>query len=394
VTHREIFLAILDRGVRDARIRFEGEGWSATVGRAEAPAPDVGISVSSERFFLRVLREGNLGLGEAYINGDFAVDAGDLETFLTILLRNRIDEQVRRTPWLALRVGAIRLANWLRPRQVNVRQHYDLGLDLFEGFLDSTMTYSCGYARTPEDTLDELQQNKLTRICRKLDLQPGQRLLDIGCGYAGLLMHAAVHHDVRGTGVTNSRQHFEHGVARVRQAGLDGHVTLVLGDYRAVEGRFDRIVSVGMMEHVPPAAYGDYVRTIARRLAFGGLGLVHTIGCSRATNIHDPFIQRYVFPGSGQPRLSDIARHLERNTLSVLDVENIVRHYVYTVRGWLRRYRAVAPTLDPTRYDDGFRRLWEYYLCCGIAAALASPSSVYQVLFTNDPARPLPLQRV
>ena len=394
MTPRELLLDLLDRHISDARLRFVANGWSAVVGRRgeRETCVDVTIRVNSPRFFSRVLGDGNLGLGEAYIAQEFDVQDGCLEDFLSILLRNRLDEKVKPGPSLALRVTGIRIVNALRRKAWNVRRHYDLGDDLFEAFLDSTMTYSCGYVLDPQDDLEQLQQSKLQRICQKLELTPGRRLLDIGCGYGGLLLHAAKHHGVEGVGVTNSRRHFERGRENVARAGLAGRVQLQLGDFSGVRGQFDRIVSVGMMEHVPPRQYGRFIQVISRSLAPGGRGLLHTIGCSRARNVHDPFIQRYVFPGSGQPRLSEIAGHLERNRLSVLDVENIVRHYAYTVRRWLERFRGAR--LDTARYDAAFRRLWEYYLCCGIAAALASPSAVYQVLFTNDPAASMPLRRV
>jgi cyclopropane-fatty-acyl-phospholipid synthase len=396
IASRDLLLEVLDHSIGDARIAFVGEGWHAVVGRRESSSglPDVSIRIASPQFFSRVLGEGNLGMAEAFIGREFEVEGGTLEEFLTILLRNRVDEKVRGTPRLAVRVAALRLLNFLHRRQANIQCHYDIGDEVFETFLDSTLTYSCGYARHPDDSVEELQRNKLERICLKLRLEPGQRLLDIGCGYGGLLIHAAERYGVVGVGITNSRNHSERGARNIAGAGFGDKVRIVFGDYREVKDTFDRIVSVGMMEHLRPREYGRFVGVIARCLAPAGLGLLHTIGCSRSRNLHDPFIQRYVFPGSGQPRLSAIASHLERHQLSVLDVENIVRHYAHTVRRWLERFRERQGTLDTIRYDRTFQRMWEYYLACGIAAALASPSAVYQVLFTNDPASFLPLHRV
>jgi cyclopropane-fatty-acyl-phospholipid synthase len=178
------------------------------------------------------------------------------------------------------------------------------------------------------------------------------------------------------------------------RAGVADRVEIRLGDFSAIAGTFDRLVSVGMLEHVPRRLHGRYFECIARCLGPGGVGLVHAIGCNAPHNDHDPFIQTYIFPGSNQPRLSEIAAGLERNRLLILDVENIVRHYGYTVSRWLECFRQNAAYLDPVKYDARFKRMWEYYLSCGIAASAVSDAAVYQVLFTNDPTIDLPLARV
>jgi cyclopropane-fatty-acyl-phospholipid synthase len=388
-----LFLALLDRCVADAGIAFR-RGMDVTIaGRRDLP-PAVVVDIRDARVFQRALALGNLGFGEAYMDGDFIVEQGTLADLLTILLRNRLDERLRSHPRLALRVLALRARNRLRPLHTHVRQHYDLGEDLFESFLDRTMTYSCGYANTPHDTSEELQQNKFERICRKLRLEPGQRLLDIGCGFGGLLIHAARAHGVSGVGITNSRSHAARGRANAERAGVADRVDIRLGDFSTIAGRFDRLVSVGMLEHVPRRLHRRYFSCVAGCLTPNGLGLVHAIGCNAPANDHDPFIQTYIFPGSNQPRLSEIAGGLERNRLPILDVENIVRHYGYTVRRWLERFQENAGRLDASKYDARFKRLWEYYLSCGIAAAAVSDAAVYQVLFTNDPTIDLPLARV
>jgi cyclopropane-fatty-acyl-phospholipid synthase len=328
------------------------------------------------------------------MDGDFDVVQGTLHGLLTALLRGRCDLRIRKDLRLLARAIGVRAANALRGNPSNVRAHYDLGLDLFEAFLDPTLTYSCGYAESPDDSLEQLQINKFERICRKLRLAPGQRLLDVGCGFAGLLIHAAQNYGVEGRGITLSRDQCRRARELVARAGLEDRVHIELSDYRDVGGRFDRVVSVGMLEHVPPAGYPGYFRKVAQVLRHGGLGLVHCIGCNGRRNGHDPFIQKYIFPGSSQPRLSDLTRQLERFALAILDVENLVRHYGHTVHRWLENFRANGDRLPEDRYDRRFRRMWEYYLSCGIAAARASDGAVYQILFTNDRAAELPLRRV
>jgi cyclopropane-fatty-acyl-phospholipid synthase len=261
------------------------------------------------------------------------------------------------------------------------------------GFLDRSMNYSCGFARSPDDDLEALQRQKMERICRKLRLGPPDHPLDIGCGFGGHLNFAAREYGARGTGITLSRAHADGARRRVAYAGLADRIRIEFGDFRDVKGRYDRIVSVGMLEHVPRRLYRAYFGTIGRCLAPGGLGLVHVIGCNADRNRHDPFIQKYIFPASNQPRLSEIASGLERSGLAVLDVENIAQHYAYTVQGWLRNFRANRARLS-ARYDETFLRMWEYYFHCGIAAAFASDGAVYQTLFAADRAARPPLARV
>jgi cyclopropane-fatty-acyl-phospholipid synthase len=392
-----VFLELLDSSLADAVVRLRVGDREVSAGKDGGLAKrEFCIRVHRPRFFREVLCYGNLGLGESFMRGDFEMEKGDLCDFLTALLRNRIDKKVKRTVRLGLKIAAIRLWNALRTRESNVQRHYDIGDDLFEKFLDPTLTYSCGYAHNCDDSLETLQQNKLDRICRKLRLFPGARLLDIGCGFGGLLIYAAEHHGITGTGITISRAHCERGNAEIRRRGLGGRVGLEFREYRQIGAGecYDRIVSVGMMEHVPRSEYDKFFGTIAAALRPRSVGLVHTIGHGGPVNEHDPFIQKYIFPDSNQPRLSEIAASLENCGLAVLDVENMIRHYAHTLVGWLRRFQENRSTLELSRYNAVHQRMWEYYLSCGIAAARASDAAVYQILFHNDCTADIPLQRV
>ncbi|HYO56087.1 class I SAM-dependent methyltransferase [Archangium sp.] len=391
---REVFLRVLNRHVNDATLRLISGGETVLAG-VPGGTPALTLRVHNDRFFARVLSRGNLGMGESFMDGDFDVEDGEVHELLAILLRNRIDRKVKGDPFTALQVLKVQASNLVSNLQWRfVQHHYDLGDELFESFLDDTMTYSCGYQASPEDSLEQLQQNKLHRICRKLEMKQGDHVLDIGCGFGGLLIHAARHYGVTGVGITNSRRHCERGNENIARQGLAGRIRLELRDHASISGRFDKIVSVGMMEHLPRKEYERYFANISRSLAPHGIGLVHAVGANAHTNEHDPFIQKYIFPGSGQVKLSEFAIHLERQGLAIRDVENIVRHYHPTARHWLTRFRRNQHTLDPKRYDKVFMRMWEYYLHCCVAAAIASDSAVYQVLFMKDYAAPMPWHRV
>ena len=281
-----------------------------TVGPTGTPTTLVHVRHSG--LYGRVLAHGNLGLGEGYMQNWFELENGRLETLLATLLKSRLDQKIRGNWSLLARVAAYRLTHWQRGQWRNVQHHYDVGDDLFATFLDSALTYSCGFAQSPDDDLEQLQHQKFDRICRKLALQPGETLLDIGCGYGGLSLFAATHFGVKVTGITNSRHHCQTAQERIRQAGLENRVTVRLDDFKRVQERFDKIVSVGMLEHVPPAQYGAYFSILKRNLNPQGRGLVHFVGANAPHNEHDPFIQRYIFPDSHQPRLSVVLNHLEK----------------------------------------------------------------------------------
>ena len=395
LVRRHPVLRLLADHMREGRIRFIVGDETIVLGPGRAGERNVTVRVLRERMFRAIAAAGNLGLGEAYMDGDFEVEVGTLEDFVAILLRNRLDEAIKTDPMVLLRVLLQRAQAVLRGKRDNIHRHYDLGNDLFESFLDSSLTYSCGYAHTIDDDVDQLQRQKLDRICQKLRLRRDETLLDIGCGFGGLLLHAAQNYGIRGKGITISDEQYKLGNARIREAGLDNRIQIVSEDFTRGSGQYDKVVSVGMMEHVPRKEYGAYFRQIRARLREGGLGLVHALGCNAARNVHDPFIQKYVFPASNQPRLSEIARGLERNKLAILDVENMIRHYALTGRRWLERFEQNASRLDASKYDERFKRMWRYYFACGIAATdNGSDTALYQVLFTTYRADHPTLHRV
>ncbi len=385
--YQAFFEELLDAALTDGGdgITLRTASGDRILGHVSRGTDELILEVYDKDFFRRVLSSGNLGMGEAYMDGQFSVANGKLPELLTCLLKNRIDKIIRGNWKMALRY-ALMLPNYsLVSRKRNVRRHYDIGDSLFEVFLeDEYMVYSCGYAMTHEDSISDLQTQKLDRICQKLKLFEGATLLDVGCGNGGLLVHAARHYGVHATGITNSESHAARAREHAKKYRVEDRLNIILGDFSEVQGQFDRIVSVGMLEHVPSNAYGQYFKMIERLLHPKGWALIHAIGKNARVNRHDPFIQKYIFPGSDTPKLSAMATHIESLNMAIIDVENIVRHYAITTRRWLDAFNANKDKLDPDSYDDSFQRMWEYYLACGTAVALAGDLSVYQVLLTKD----------
>jgi cyclopropane-fatty-acyl-phospholipid synthase len=327
------------------------------------------IQVNDPRAYGRVLRHGSLGFGEAYMDGLW--DCPQLDEMFTRLLRTDINNKLRHhTLRLLLASLGSRLLYRLHNRQAKQRayevgkRHYDIGNDIYQAMLDPTLSYSCGYwARA--DNLADAQQAKLDLICRKLDLQPGERLLDIGCGWGGLAQYAACRYGVEVLGITVSRE--QQKLATARCAGLPVQIEFM--DYRALQGQFQKIVSVGMFEHVGPKNYQTYFDTVHRLLADDGLFLLHTIGDFESSNINDPWLARYIFPNSVLPGAQQIAAALEPR-LIFHDWHNFGLDYDRTLMAWWENFQSAWPSLSQ-RYDQRFYRMWQYYLhsCAGLFRA-------------------------
>jgi cyclopropane-fatty-acyl-phospholipid synthase len=393
----KVFLDLLDKSLSDGSIEFVMNGETRRVGTSAGRPPDAVLRVSNPAFLDEVLVTGNLALGEAYMRGDFSIDGDDVAGFIGVLLRDHFDEELRRHLGFAMaaKMAAIRLANRIRGRFGNIHKHFDIGNDLYEAFLDSSLAYTCGYeSGDGTSDLEQLQTQKFTRIASKLRVAEGDRVADLGCGFGGLLIYLAEHHGITGKGLTISKKQAEKANERIAQKGLADRIRVEYASYETLTGTYDKIVSVGMMEHLTDAEYPVCVELIARSLTPSGRGLLHFIGYNGPKSHSDPFTQKHIFPGAQWPKLSQLVTELERNSLGILDVENLVRHYTLTLKGWLAKFRDAYPGLDHQRYDSTFRRMWEYYLGCSIASTLYSKVALYQILFTRDYAAPIPYQRV
>ncbi len=320
------------------------------------------IQVADPRFYRRIVMDGSLGFGEAYMDGWWECER--LDQLFHRLLTVDIDRQIDR--WVKFRwLGAV-LRHALFNLQASRRaflvgeRHYDIGNDVFATMLDPTMSYSCGYWHKAS-TLEEAQRHKLDLICRKLYLQPGERLLDIGCGWGGLACYAAENYGVEVVGVTVSRE--QQKLARERCAGLP--VSIKLLDYRDLSGQFDKVVSVGMFEHVGPKNHAAFFATVQRVLKDPGLFLLHTIGNYCTTRKLDPWIDKYVFPNGRLPSAAEITDAVEERFI-VEDWHNFGADYDRTLMAWWENFERGWPALEH-KYGGRFYRMWKYYLlsCAG-----------------------------
>jgi cyclopropane-fatty-acyl-phospholipid synthase len=386
------FFDLVGPALKDQPLTFLVEDREYRYGASSEPTV---IRVTDPAVFDRILTQGNLGLAEAYMDHKVDVVHGSLEHFILCLLRADVEKYIRGNPRSLLIFAGIQLRNLFRGRDGNVQAHYDVGEDLFEACLDETLAYSCGYAYAADDPLVNLQRQKFDRICKKLRIKPGDRVLDIGCGFGGLLKHAARHYGARGVGITLSKVQLKHGNELIEKEGLKGQVEILFASHEQLPpGPFDKVVSVGMFEHLKLSDYRTFFGNIKKVLTPEGMGLVHCIGCASEHNPRDAFTQKYIFPGSRTPTLSEMASHIEHFDMPIHDVENMIRHYAPTARRWLENFTRNYPRLDHKKYPERFRRLWEYYLSCGAAAATASSGSLWQVLFANSHKIDIPFQRV
>lgn len=335
------------------------------------------IQVHDRRWYGRVIRDRNLGLGESYMDGWW--DCSQIDEMIRRLLRGGLAQQVRGDlRYLARSLPALifNLQSRARARIIAAR-HYDLGNDLFFSFLDSYKQYSSGYFENTDD-LDQAQQNKLTLIAAKLNLAAGERLLDIGCGWGGLARYIAERFGCAVTGVNISCEQLRYAGEFCQGLPVDFQDC----DYRAIEGCFNKAVSVGMFEHVGRKNYRTFMKTVHRCLTDDGIFLLHTIGRNISCAGCDPWITRYIFPNSMLPSAAQIARAAERFFI-IEDWHNLGRHYDRTLMAWNANFHNAWPRLK-SRYDERFKRMWEYYLLSCAGAFRARQIQVWQIVMTKS----------
>ena len=368
--------ALIQRGtlhlrLPDGTMRHFGQG-----------APEVAIAIHDWRTLRRIALNADLALGEAWTDGTLTVEHDDIYGFLDLCMSNagfesgyglrRLQLQLRRL------VRPLLMYNPIGKAQKNVAHHYDLGDELYDLFLDDERQYSCAYFTSPEDTLEEAQARKMRHIANKLCLEPGQKLLDIGSGWGGLGLSMARKTGVDVTGVTLSVEQQRYAEARAAREGLSQQARFVLRDYRQEPDRYDRIVSVGMFEHVGAGHYSEYFTKVAELLKEDGVAMIHTIGSVTKPGAPHPWIRKYIFPGGYIPSLSEIQPAIEKSGLVVTDLEVLRLHYAETLKAWRLRFMARRDEVARL-YDERFCRMWEFYLAASEAGFRHTGLVVFQI---------------
>lgn len=374
-------------GVIDAR------GIEHRFGTNPANGAEVVIRLTDPALYRKLALRPGLCVGEAYMDGTLQMARGSIWDFLDLAGRNlaRVGQANRAAPrfWVKL-AQAFSQCNSRRRARANVAHHYDLSHALYATFLDRSWQYSCAYYPRAGIPLEAAQEAKMRHIAAKLLLQPGQKVLDIGCGWGRLAMMLSHRHGVDVTGITLSKEQLAAAKASAEAERLAG-VHFLLKDYRELKGTFDRIVSVGMFEHVGAPFYPTFFRKLADLLAPKGVALLHTIGSCSGPGVGNPWISKYIFPGGYIPSLSEILPAIERSGLIVTDVEVLRLHYADTLRAWRERFLAHWDEIKD-HYDDRFRRMWEFYLAGSEMAFRHGGIEVFQIQLAKDQAA-VPLTR-
>ena len=368
--------------------------WDGEALTTSSRRPVARVHIHSRGALLRLVSNPHLHFGEEYAAGRIAVE-GDLVEFLVILYRALWG--VKPDPGLSKR-----LFTWLyRPRPPqpsekekavdNIHHHYDIGNDFYRLWLDEQLVYTCAYYPHPGATLEEAQLAKMDHVCRKLQLKPGDRVVEAGCGWGSLARHMAAHYGVRVTAFNISSEQLRYARQRAAGEGLSGQVQYVEGDFREISGEFDAFVSVGMLEHVGPKYYRQLGHVIDGCLTPKGRGLVHSIGRDRAEPMN-AWIEKHIFPCAYPPSLREMMAIFEPNRLSVLDVENLRLHYTRTLEHWLQRFQAAEKPVA-AMFDQDFVRTWRLYLAGSIAGFKNGDMQLFQVLFSRSGNNAIPWTR-
>lgn len=378
------------------------DGAHEVYGQSAPGFPDITIRFARRRGMRRIILDPRLGAAEAFMDGEMELVEGDIMDLVGLIRMNtpwdrgaKLRDKTwlgRRAEWVKTRISSI---NRRRQSRANVKHHYDIGNDLYRLFLDEDMQYSCAYWPRPDMTLEEAQVAKKAHIAAKLALAPGQRILDIGCGWGGMAITLAQLEAVEVLGITLSEEQLALARQRADAAGVADRVQFELIDYRDLAareaGRFDRIVSVGMFEHVGAANFETFFRAAANLMAADGVMLLHTIGRFGRPGATDAFTRKYIFPGGYIPALSETLAASEKSRLIATDIETLRLHYALTLRQWYARTLAHEAEIV-ARMGDRFFRMWCFYLAGATAAFESGGMGNYQIQFARS-RHALPLTR-
>ncbi len=385
---------LLNRFVQSGRLTIINP-WGSIHSLGRRPGPEVVVRIPNISTLIRVLTKPALFVGEAYTNGALTIEKGSLREFLSICTSGveasgaYSSAEIRRHLGKLSRI--LQQFNPIKRSRANVAHHYDLSGTLYDYFLDPDRQYSCAYFAEGNECLEEAQEKKKKLIERKLLLKPGMEVLDIGCGWGGLALHLAQHADVNVTGITLSKEQLKVAQERSKNEGLSDRARFLFRDYREEQGCYDRIVSVGMFEHVGFSHYGRFFNKWRSLLKPDGVGLLHAIGRMEPPGGTNPWLQKYIFPGGYCPALSEVLAAIERAGLWVTDIEILRLHYAETLRHWWDRFQANRDAIKAL-YDERFCRMWEFYLAGCEAAFRNGTMMVFQIQLAGR-ADTVPLSR-
>ena len=371
---------------KDGFLLIDANSKKYIIGTPENKNPII-LKILDKKLHYKLLFRPDLYFGEAYSEGNIKIENGTLTDFLDLALMNIGREELNFFSQIINKLsGSYRYLtnfNFIKKSKMNVAHHYDLSDRLYDLFLDPKKQYSCGYFKNKDDTLETAQNNKIQHIIKKLNIKPNQKVLDIGCGWGSMAFDIAKSINCTVTGITLSKNQFDYCVQKNKELNLENQVIFKLLDYRELNEKFDRIVSVGMFEHVGRKFYKKFFKKIEKLLNNNGVSLIHTIGSVNPPRDPHPWITKYIFPGGYTPSLSEVTTPIEKAGLIVSDVEVLKLHYSYTLRHWKENcIKNEEKIVD--MFDEKFFRMWEFYLAgCEIAFKWGD-QVVYQFQLTKD----------
>jgi cyclopropane-fatty-acyl-phospholipid synthase len=370
----------------DGFILIDSESKQYIIGSPKKKTP-IKVKILNKKLHYKLLLRPDLYFGEAYTNGDILIENGTLTDFLDIVLMNIGRNEINFFSKLINKLsGSYRYLtnfNFIKKSKMNVAHHYNLSDELYDLFLDPKKQYSCAYFKNSNDTLEDAQNNKIQHIIKKLNIQPNQKILDIGCGWGSLAIDIAKSTNCEVTGITLSKNQYNHCVNKAKKLNIENQVKFKLIDYRELNEKFDRIVSVGMFEHVGRKFYKKFFKQIEKLLTDSGVSLIHTIGSVNPPRDPHPWVTKYIFPGGYTPSLSEVTTPIEKAGLIVSDIEVLKLHYSHTLRHWKENcLKNKAKIIEI--FDERFFRMWEFYLTgCEIAFKWGD-QVVYQLQLTKS----------
>ena len=371
---------------KDGFILIDADKKKYIIGEPKKKEP-ITIKLLDKKLHYKLLINPDLYFGEAYTDGSLQIENADITEFLDIALMNIGRNEFNYISYLLNRLrGSYRYLtnfNFIKKSKMNVSHHYDISDDLYDLFLDPKRQYSCAYFKNENDDLETAQNNKIQHIIKKLNIKKDQKVLDIGCGWGGLAIEIARKTDCEVTGITLSENQLKYATQKAKELNLDNQVKFKLIDYRELNEKFDRIVSVGMFEHVGRKFYKKFFKQVERLLKDDGVSLIHTIGSVMPPRDPHPWITKYIFPGGYTPSLSEVTKPVEKAGLVVSDIEVLKLHYSYTLKNWklncLKNKEKIIKM-----FDEKFFRMWEFYLAGCEMAFKWGDQVVYQFQLTKN----------